>query len=390
MKEKPKVVYSIGAQFAAPCGVGYTAYTAVRWGAFKSGYLSKLICQSYIKSEVPKEKIISFPWLRYLILPFRAVQMIFKWDWICPFPYSDKLYSWLAAKKVSNGNILHSWMGYSKLAIREAKKRGMISIVECASSHPALQREILKEEYSKFPTDSTVATDEQINRLDTELREADYITIPSDFVEQSFIERGFPKEKLIKIPFGADINKYSTLKKKRSNKFTVIFVGAIHFRKGLHYLLQAWRDLNLKNAELIVVGRIWPDIHKALEPYKKIPGVKWVGFAKPKEYYQQGDIFVCPSLEEGSAGVTYEAMASGLPVVTTFNSGSIVRDGKDGFIIPIRNVEAIKKKILYFYNNPQQIKKMGQSARKYVEKFTWEDYGAKLSKAYEKVLEKRR
>lgn len=387
-KEKPWVIYSVGAQFAAKCGIGFTAYNAVRWGAFKSGYLSKVICQSYRKSEIPDEKIVSFPWLRYLILPFRAAQMIFKWDWICPFPYSDKLYAWLAAKKVDDCNIIHSLMGYSKWSIKKARKIGAAVIIDCASSHPQNQKNILEEEYSKYPTDSKTATDKQIKRLDDELRAADYITIPSDFVEKSFIEQGFPKEKLIKIPFGADIKKYSMEKKNKSNKFTVLYVGTIQLRKGTHYLLQAWEELNLKNAELIVVGRIWPDIHKVIEPYKKNPTIRFVGFAPPKEYHQQSDIFVCPSLEEGSAGVVYESMASGLPVITTFNSGSIIRDGKDGFIVPIRNVEAIKEKIMYFYKNPEQIKKMGLSARKYVEKFTWEGYGAKLSKAYEKVLEK--
>ena len=79
-------------------------------------------------------------------------------------------------------------------------------------------------------------------------------------------------------------------------------------------------------------------------------------------------------------------MACGLPVITTFNSGSPVRDGEDGFLVPIRDVEALKEKILYFYERPQEIKAMGTSAREEIKNYTWEKYGEQLIKVYERIV----
>ncbi|MBA7713935.1 hypothetical protein ES703_122946 [subsurface metagenome] len=64
----------------------------------------------------------------------------------------------------------------------------------------------------------------------------------------------------------------------------------------------------------------------------------------------------------------------------------MARDGEDGFVIPIRDVKAIKEKIQYFYDNPEEIKRMGRNAREYIEKYTWERYGDGLVKAYEKIV----
>jgi len=135
--------------------------------------------------------------------------------------------------------------------------------------------------------------------------------------------------------------------------------------------------------------RGWPDAHKVVDKYKNNKTIKFVGFADPKEYYKQADVFVLPTIEEGSALVGYEAMASGLPLITTFNSGSIARDKKDGFIVPIRDIPKLKEKIKFMQDNPKKCAEMGKSARKYVEGFTWEKYGEDLVKEYEKIIAKK-
>ena len=94
------------------------------------------------------------------------------------------------------------------------------------------------------------------------------------------------------------------------------------------------------------VGRALPEIKEVLKTYAELPGVRIVGFSgAPATAYQQADIFVLPSIEEGSALVTYEAMACGLPVVTTPNAGSVVRDGVEGFIVSIRDPDALAERI---------------------------------------------
>jgi glycosyltransferase involved in cell wall biosynthesis len=85
---------------------------------------------------------------------------------------------------------------------------------------------------------------------------------------------------------------------------------------------------------------------------------------------------------EGSAKTTYEAMAAGLPVVTTRNAGSVVRDGRDGFIVPPRDPRAIRDKLLLLRGNPDLARAMGVSARERIASFSWESYEDKVLSLY--------
>ncbi|MDQ7028789.1 MAG: glycosyltransferase family 4 protein, partial [Ardenticatenia bacterium] len=93
----------------------------------------------------------------------------------------------------------------------------------------------------------------------------------------------------------------------------------------------------------------------------------------------QADVFVFPSLQEGSALVTYEALACGLPVVTTPNAGSVVRDGIEGFLVPIRDVEALAARLEHLRADEGLHLEMGQAARRRAKAFTWEHYGDRLA-----------
>jgi glycosyltransferase involved in cell wall biosynthesis len=120
--------------------------------------------------------------------------------------------------------------------------------------------------------------------------------------------------------------------------------------------------------------------------------IRFLGHVPQKDlhkYYSQGSVFSICSIEEGLALVQPQAMACGLPVVCTTNTGGedIVRDGKDGFVIPIRNIEKLKEKLLYLYKNPEERNKMSKSAKERVSTgFTWDDYGDKIVKEYERIF----
>ena len=126
-------------------------------------------------------------------------------------------------------------------------------------------------------------------------------------------------------------------------------------------------------------------INDEIKPFlKKYKHKNWIlkGHQPQNElykYYSQGSVFILPSLEEGFAMVQFQAMTCGLPLICTTNAGGedlITKDGEEGFVVPIRNVEALKEKILYLYENQDIAKEMGQKAKKTVENgFTWDDYG---------------
>jgi glycosyltransferase involved in cell wall biosynthesis len=156
-------------------------------------------------------------------------------------------------------------------------------------------------------------------------------------------------------------------------------------------LLQAFAELNLPGAELWLIGSMTDEIKPFLRKWGS-PAIRHQGPFPERElhkYYSQCSVFCLASIEEGLAMVQAQAMACGLPVICTTNTGGadIVRDGQDGFILPIRDVTAIKEKILYFYENPDACHVMGESALRRVQAgFSWSDYGHKMIAAYRKIL----
>src|SRR5206468_7856155 len=98
-------------------------------------------------------------------------------------------------------------------------------------------------------------------------------------------------------------------------------------------------------------------------------------------------MFVFPSIDEGSALVTYEAMACGLPSVVTVNAGSQVRDGIDGCIVAVRDIDKLADRLTWMHDHPAERRAMGNSARAFIEAMTWEHYGAGLLSVYEQITD---
>ena len=297
------------------------------------------------------------------------------------------------AKQITDENIVVSW-GLSALPIIErAHQLGVIVVVERGSSHARYQRDILLDEYERWGA-STVKLRRSFSqeRMEQELLEyklADYISIPSSFVERTFLSNGISKEKLIKVPYGVNLAEFKQLT-KNDNVFRVIYAGGMTLQKGVHYLLKAFAELNLPGAELWLVGGKSPEI----DPFFKQYEGKFVFFGqqpqvKLHEYYSQCSVFAMCSIQEGMAMVQPQGMACGLPLICTTNTGGddLIEDGKEGFVIPIRDAEALKEKILFFYENQAACAEMGQAAKERVSKgYTWNDYGDKTIQAYDQLI----
>ncbi len=388
MVKEVDAVYVVASKLGS-IGMGSAAYSAIK-GIDKSKDISyRIFCRGYnSKVKINKKNLISYGYLEYLSYPFRFLEKKLKIK-IDSFKWVNYLFGKRIYKNLPKCKIYHTWMGISPEAIKKAKKNGAILILEAANSHPLNFLNLINEEYKTFDCDKFILETEKFKKDVEYIKSFDYISCPSDFVYNSFLEEGFAKEKLIKINYGVDVDKFSPSRRKKDKKFRVLFVGSIQMRKGIPYLLKAWEELNLKDSELVVVGSVYPEAVQIIKKYLKNPSIKFCGFNPDlREYYSNADVFVFPSIEEGSALVNYEAMASGLPLITTFNSGSVARDGKEGFIIPIRNTEKLKEKIKFMHDNPKKRIQMGKNARKRIEEFTWDIYGKKLSNLYRDLLKK--
>lgn len=375
-----KVVHSIGVKFAGG-GIGTIAYYEAL-GAYRANCLNRVLCTHYVPNEINAKHI------SHLGLLGKGLKKIGSYNWHLDLA-AAKLFDRWAAQKIVNCNIFHGWNIFSLESLRKAKKIGAVTFIERASSHPLTQKKLLEEEYRRFGLSLPIYPEPVLSRALLELEECDYVHVPSDFVYHSCLAHKMPKNKLVFIRFGVDLKKFQPVVEKRERVFRALFVGQVTLRKGVQYLLQAWQKLNWKEAELLIVGKINPDFKQIAAIYEKRSDIKFIGFTSNiTDLYQQADVFVFPSLEEGSALVTYEALACGLPTITTFNSGSVVRDAKEGFIIPIRSSQAIVEKLTHLREDSFLRQKMALAARKRAEQFSWEEMGKRLVSAYQHVFTK--
>lgn len=375
-----KTAYAASSPFFGNLGIGRIAYHAVL-GLLREGMLGWVACRGISHNAIPKKK------LRIFSVPPKRV-----------FPFlSDSLYSRLAGRyfdwRVANHfakeglSLFHGWNGNCLLAVKRAKSLGLKTVLERASTHPLYQKKLLEEEYSLFGV--PYHQDDVIHeRCLLELGIADHILVPSEPAYDSFRSVGFPDmQKLHMIPFGVDVGYFSP-SPKPEKPFTVLFAGQVSFRKGVLYLLRAWKKLRLKEAQLFIVGGVHEDIKRFLEEYEGNPGIIFTGHQEDlKPLYDKAHLCVFPSIEEGSALVSYEAMACGIPVVATSHVGAYMTHQREGRVVPVRDVDAISEAILFFYENPEKRKETGAMARFKAEKFSWERYGENMAKAYQGFLQ---
>jgi len=279
--------------------------------------------------------------------------------------WGERVFDFFTSLKLEKGGrILYTAIG-SPRTLRKAKRLGYKVGLHCGVLHPRYNLEILKGEFEKFdlsfPDNIFI---KELKKREKVLGFFDFIVVHSKYAKENYSRYGVPLERLFINPLGVNLKMFRPVLKDSSEK-TFLFIGSLCLLKGVHYLLEAWKQLNLKDAKLIVCGRKeiedWPLIKK----YQNLPNVEFPGFVNPIDYYKKASVFILPSLTEGFPRVVGEAMASALPVIVTPPAAEMVRDGVDGFVVPLRNVEALKEKILYFYNNPEKAIEMGKNARQF-------------------------
>ncbi len=211
---------------------------------------------------------------------------------------------------------------------------------------------------------------------------------PSPFVTRCLTAHGAAQKRIVEVPFGADTERFSPAERAPTT-FRLLYVASINYRKGTRYLLEAWRDLALPDAELVLAGT--PDdagrsiLRQYDGCYRAIGHVPW--FELP-ELFRSASAFVLPSLAEGSALVTYMAMASGLPVIVTEDAGAVARDGVEGVVIPSRNVDALRGAILQLYERRANAAAMGAAGRRLIEqRYTWRHYHARIAALHTALVE---
>lgn len=288
----------------------------------------------------------------------------------------------------TDGDVLISHSSFVLEAIPWATREGIITVVDHGSLHQRTERFLLQKECDEFGFSAfgNWQHDWLIEREDEEFRAADFVTVCSHLAKRTLVEQGVPGAKVFVNQLGVDLSMFSP-GEKGDSKFRIIFAGGATPLKGVHYLMQAFHELALPDADLWLIGSRSGDpvLERRMRRYMSTQvAIKGV-FAQHdlRDLYCRGSVFVLPSLADGWGMVVIQAMACGLPVIVSDMAGSseAVVDGKNGFIIPARSVEALKEKLLFLYENPVICREMGRSALESVRReYSWADYGDRLAR----------
>lgn len=291
-------------------------------------------------------------------------------------------------------DVLIALSGSALQSIRAAKRMGKIAVIDQHDIHHRAAERLLAEERESSPDWSGTTTywpplRSYLDRLDEEFQSADYILVPSTFALQTHLEAGIPESKLILVHHGVEAD-YESLPRERvpDGKFRVLFAGQITQRKGVVYLLEAVRRIGRADIDLVLLGDLAPRADGLKEYEGCFRRVEYVEHGRLKSFFDRADVLVLPSIYDAYGLVAVEAMVAGLPVVVSENTAAgsdVVRDGVDGFVVPIRDADSIKDRLLRLKNDPDLARRMGESARARAREFGWSAYKEAVGEAVRRV-----
>lgn len=242
-----------------------------------------------------------------------------------------------------------------------------------------------------YKTEAFFTNTRLMARLEEELSLSQYFLAASQFVKNSLIYSGVSEKQILVVPYGANVeSNISKDEKADGAPINFLFVGQINYRKGIPTLLEAFSKLDHNLATLTLTGAYNKD-EWFVKKHKENPYVNFMGLVTPdkmKSIYESADVFVIDSFAEGMAQVGIEAMACGLPIICSENSGvnDIVTYGENGFIIPCGDSEILAEKMQWFIDNRDKIVIMGEKARKIAKQYTWKRYENNISETMQRLL----
>ncbi len=376
------------------------------FGKFHAFYMAKALNNYNYLNKL----ITSYP--KFLVkpsLPYKKIESLFFYEILSRFlrlfvkfglididinNYISNLFSKSVAKKISTDNdFVISWSSKSLEIFEKLKNSKTIKILERGSTHVLFQRDILKEEYKILGLKEPKFLDNK-DLIAKQLKEydlANYISVPSEFVKKTFIDQGIKENKIIVINYGIDESQFpNLLKRKKNDKFIILYVGSTEVRKGIHYLLDAIKLLNSRNIELHIVGEI-SNFLKSILP--KNENIKLFGHIKQNQlykFYNSADCLVQPAIEEGQSIVQIQALFSGTPIIFTKNTGGLDFFHNENFSpdeIDIRSPKQISDKISHYINNPENLKKNSDQLTMIAKKkLTINSYGERLIRKFDEII----
>jgi glycosyltransferase involved in cell wall biosynthesis len=264
---------------------------------------------------------------------------------------------------------------------REVQRRGGRFLCDRGSTHIRYRAELIEAEHLRWNIPENSLDDPRdLAREEAIYEIADAITVPSSYSRRTYLARGIPSEKIHVLPYGVLLDRFQKVADPPQGRFEVLYVGRVSLPKGFPYLLEAFERLPIRNKHLTVIGGVQPEMGPVLErlPRENVTFKGTMPQTQLKEYMSRSHVMVMPSLDEGMALVQGQAMACGCPVIATTNTGAedLFTNGVEGFIVPIRDPEALAKRMRQLAEDRSLQQRMSEAALALVRELGgWQQYG---------------
>jgi glycosyltransferase involved in cell wall biosynthesis len=326
---------------------------------------------------------------RFSVNPSAVENLIYEWDMAFDQYMSKRV-------KRSGANYFWGFQGSCYETLLAARESGKTTICELSTAHITVAKKILGEESVLHPEWASSISNLNFpavfeKRLEEEPFRADHVFAASEFTRQTLLEAGVEEKKIFKLPLGADLSKIKYTARReplRNRPLRLLYAGTITQRKGIKYLLEAMKAFSKSEVELHIIGNIF-GAKEAFESYRQ--QYIYHGSVSQRELFEkycEYDALVLPTIFEGFALVIIEAMAAGLPVIATPNSiaPDIIKDDKNGYLVPIRDVQKLSEAIVGLRNKDDDaFAFMSVHARNSALSFSWENHKKYVKEFFVKI-----
>jgi glycosyltransferase involved in cell wall biosynthesis len=380
-----RVLYSFPTRLGTT-GIGTTAWHQVA-GLAEHGVEVTLACGSLERPLPPQVRVVETLRPAGVKIPYRLVGLD------RAMRLHDRRAAALLRRLAPAVDVVHAWPLGAERTLATARALGVRSLLERPNAHTAFAVgavEAVRRELGlgEDPTSPHARRPERLAREEREYAAADRLLCPSDFVARTFRDAGVPGERLLRHRYGYDPVRFGADGRDERRPFTVGFVGRGEPRKGLHLALRAWLQSGAApHGRFVIAGAVDPDYREALDPLLAHPSVEQHGHvADPAALMRSFDVLVLPSLEEGSALVTYEARACGCVLAVSDRAGAACTDGVDALVHPAGDVAALARQLRALATDRALLARLRSAGVAGADELTWSQAGRVLAGAYAATL----
>jgi glycosyltransferase involved in cell wall biosynthesis len=305
--------------------------------------------------------------------------------------YHDQRVARLLLRRGREFDVVHAWPGGAERTLRTARAVGVPAFLERPNGHTAIAFDLVQRECATLgmrlgPSSPHAFSAAKLAREEREFAAGDALLCPSDFVAATHAARGEPESRLLRHRYGYDPERFSPSPEPRPAGAPLVFVflGRVEPRKGVHLALEAWRRAGIgEEARLLLCGEMEPGYERVLAPLLDQPGVELRGhLTDPAQVLRSCDALVLPSLEEGSALVTYEARACGSVLLVSDHTGARATHEHDALVHAAGDCETLARHFRAFNQDPELRERLRRNSFAGIAELTWDSAAKSLLQAY--------